>query len=171
MTGVKHRLLGLCLPPLVTWVLDSTLTLLGQSADYWAGNFAAVNEASPTFHQLLQWHPVAFILGCIVWAGIFVGVILLLPDTLSLIISIAVTFGHTVGAATWIVWRFGFQYQACLALLLGAAAILGLGIRHGWRASPAGEYRLAGWSSKWRWIISAMLIAVGVYLFLWPRSP
>ena len=104
------------------------------------------------------------------WAGVFVGIILLLPDTLSLIVSIAVTFGHTVGAATWIVWHFEFKYQACLALLLGSAVVLGLGIRHGWRAVPAEEYDLRGWSSQWRWMVSGMLFAVGVYLFLWPRT-
>ncbi len=168
---VKRRLLGLCLPPLLFWALDNTLTLIGQSADYWAGNYSAANEASPTFNQLLKIHPIAFVLGDIAWAAVFVGIILLLPDTLALIISIAVTFGHAVGAATWILWRFGYQYQASLALLLGSAIVLGLGIRYGWRAAPAEEYQLRGWSWRWRWIVSACLFAVGVYLYLWPRSP
>jgi len=170
MSGVTRRLLGLCLPPLLAWGLDVTLTLVGQSADYWAGNYAAVNEASPTFNQLLQIHPMAFVLGDLVWAAVFVGIILLLPDTLALIISIAVTFGHTIGAATWMLWRFEYRYQASLALLLGSSVVLGLGVRYGWRAAPAEEYNLRGWSWRWRWIVSACLFAVGVYLYLWPRS-
>ena len=67
---------------------------------------------SPTFKHLLEVHPVAFALGNAAWAASFVGVILLLPDVLALIASIAVTLGHTVGAATWILWRFHYGYQA-----------------------------------------------------------
>ena len=171
MRGVTGRLLGLCLPALLAWALDNTLTLIGQSAEYWAGNYAAVNESSPTFNHLLQVHPAAFALGAVAWAGVFTGIILLLPDALALIIGIAVTLGHTVGAATWILWRFGFGYQTCNALFLGTAIILGLGIRYGWRAVPADEYHLRGWSWRRRWIVSALLFAVGAYLFLWPRSP
>jgi hypothetical protein len=171
MKGVTRRLLGLCLPALLAWALDNSVTLVGQSPAYWAGNYAAVNEGSPTFNQLLQIHPTAFALGAVVWAGVFTGIILLLPDVLALIISIAVTLGHTVGAATWILYRFGYGYQMCNALFLGSAIALGLGIRYGWRAVPADEYDLRGWSWRRRWIVAALLFAVGTYLFLWPRSP
>jgi hypothetical protein len=170
MRGVRRRLLGLCLPALLAWALDNTLTLAGQSPAYWDGNYAAVNEASPTFNHLLQFHPAAFVLGAVVWAAVFIGIILLLPDVFALILSIAVTLGHTVGAATWILWRFGYGYQMCNALFLGAAAVLGLGIRYGWQAAPADEYDLGGWSLGRRWMAAAVLFAVGAYLFLWPRS-
>ena len=50
MCGVRQRFLGLCLPALAFAVLDGTLTLAGQSAEYWGGAYARVNEASPTFH-------------------------------------------------------------------------------------------------------------------------
>ncbi len=102
MEGVRRRLMGLCLPPLVLCALDGVLTALGQSGVYWAGDYARVNEASPAFNHLLQIHPAAYAVGILAWAAVFVGIILLLPDTLALIVSIAVTFGHTVGAATWL---------------------------------------------------------------------
>lgn len=171
MRGVGRRLLGLCLPPLLAWALDISLTLIGQAPQYWAGDYSAVNEGSPTFNHLLAVHPLAFALGAAVWAGIFVAIVLLLPDALALIVSIAVTLGHAAGAATWIVWRFGFGYQMCNALFLGVAIALGVGIRYGWRATPEEPYELPGWSWRRRWTIAAALFAVAVYLFLWPRSP
>ena len=170
MEGTKRRLLGLCLPPVLFCLLDAAVTLLGQSAQYWAGNYAQVNEGSPTFHDLLQIHPAAFAVGTLVWIMVFVVGILLLPGTLALIVSIVVTFGHTAGAATWLWGRF-HCYQTCLGLFLISAIVLGVGIRWGWLAVPEQEYRLRGWASFARWGMVSMLFGVGVYLFLWPRSP
>jgi hypothetical protein len=151
--------------------LDGTLTLVGQSAEYWAGHYAQVNEGSPTFNHLLQFHPAAFAAGLLGWAAIFVVVILLLPDAPALILSIAVTFGHTAGAATWLLYRFQHGYQACNALFLTTAIVLGLGIRWGWRAVPANDYKFRGWPAGLRWAVAVGLFGVGVYLFLWPRMP
>ena len=170
MGGIGRRVLGLCLPPLVFCILDGAVTLLGQSVEYWSGDYVRVNEASPTFNHLLQIHPAVYVFGILVWAVVFVGIILLLPDTLALIVSIAVTFGHTVGAATWLLYRFHFGYQACNGLFLLSAVLLGLCIRLGGRASPAQEYRLPDWPPIVRWVLVAVLFGVGMYLFLWPRS-
>lgn len=169
MSGVRQRFLGLGLPPLLFSVLDNVLTLAGQSALYWGGDYTQVNEASPTFHHLLALHPLAFVGGGLVWIVIFVSIILLLPDTLALIVSIALTFGHAAGAATWMLWEFRYGYQAVNGLFLLAAVALSLGIRMGWQARPAEPYRLPPRLATWRWVLSALLLAVGVYLFLWPR--
>ena len=170
-TGMKARLVGLCLPPLLLCALDGSLTLAGQSSDYWAGQFSQVNEGSPTFHHLLALHPAAFAAGIVCWAAMFAAVILLLPDLGALILSIAVTFGHMAGAATWLLWRFQFGYQACNALFLATAVVLGLGIRWCWRAVPEKEYKFRGWPLGTRLLIATGLTVVGVYLFLWPRTP
>lgn len=171
MSGVRNRLLGLCLPPLLLCAFDYTMTLTGQSAAYWAGDYQRVNEVSPSFNHLLQIHPLAFIVGAVMWMAVFVGMILLLPDTLALIFSIAVTFGHTAGTASWLLWRFNYGYQAVNGLFLGSAVLLGLGIRYGWRAVPSCECRFSGWPTGLRWLLIAGLAGVGVYLFLWPRMP
>jgi hypothetical protein len=163
------RFVGLCLPPLVLAVLDGTLTLAGQSAEYWGGEYAEVNEGSPTFRYLLGVHPLAYAGGMATWMAVFVGLILLLPDTLALIVSIAVTFGHTGGAAAWLVWVFAYGYQVANGLLLAAAVVLGLGIRWGWRAGPREEHHLPAALARWRWVLAAALFGLGVYLFLWPR--
>jgi hypothetical protein len=170
MNGLRLRLVGLCLPPMLFSILDAFLTLMGQSANYWGGDYAQVNEVSPTFNHLLAIHPLAFIAGSAVWLGVVVGFLLLVPDTLALIVSIAVVFGHTVGASSWLLWRFQYGYQFCNGLFLLAAVILGLSIRYGWRAAPVVEYRISMLPAHWRWVIAAALFGVGVYLFLWPRS-
>jgi hypothetical protein len=170
MDGLKRRLLGLCLPPLLLCLLDNTLTLVGQSAQYWAGNYLRANEGSPTFHQLLQTHPAAFIAGSAIWAMVFVGGILLLPDTLALIASIAITFGHTIGVATWLLYRFHCGYQLCNSLVLLSATLVGVGIRWGWRARPEPEYRLWKLPSLVRGGLAGLLLGVGMYVYLWPRN-
>lgn len=169
MNGLRLRFVGLCLPPILFSLLDAFLTLMGQSADYWAGNYAQVNEVSPTFNHLLAIHPLAFLAGSAVWLAVVVGFLLLVPDTLALIVSIAVVFGHTVGASSWLLWRFEYGYQFCNGLFLLAAIVLGLSIRYGWRAGPPHEYRIS-LPAPWRWLLAAALFGVGVYLFLWPRS-
>lgn len=170
MNSPSRRLLGLCLPAILACALDDSLTLVGQSSAYWEGNYATANEASPTFNQLLRIHPAAFAGGGIVWAAMFTGVLLLVPDALAIVLCIAITFGHTAGAATWLLWHFRFGYQMCNGLFLAMAVVLGLGIRYGWRAAPAGEYQLRGWNRPMRWSVAIALFALAVYLFLWPRS-
>lgn len=167
--GVGRRLVGLCGPPLAFCALDGTLTLLGQSADYWAGQYDRVNEASPTFAYLLTVRPEAFAVGLAVWAAVFVGVILLLPATPALIVSIGVTFGHAVGSVTWLLWGFQFSYQACNGVFLTAAVLLGLGIRYGWGTVPTRDGRLLAGRPVLNGVLAAALFGVGVYLFLWPR--
>jgi hypothetical protein len=50
-----------------------------------------------------------------------------------------------------------------------AAVALGIGVRVGWQAAPRQDYRLPFLTATWRWVLAAVLFAVGVYLFLWPR--
>jgi hypothetical protein len=170
MNGIKRRLIGLCLPPIVFCIIDGALTLFGQSSAYWAGMRHTANELSPTFHQLLVVHPWAAVAGFLGWMAIFVGVILLLPGMLALSTSIAVTMAHTAGACSWLLFRFQFGYQICNALLLLSALALGGGICWGWKAQPSDEDRLP-LAPFWRWLLIAALVAAAVYLFIWPRTP
>jgi len=171
MTGVGCRLLGLCLPPLVFCTFDAGITLFGQSAAYWAGAYGCVREGSPTPNHLLQIHPTAFATGILVWEMLFVVAILLLPDVLALILSIAVTFGHTAGAATWLWFRFQYGYQWTMWLFLASSIILGSGIHWGWQARPVQKYPMSSWSPVLRWTLIALAVGIAVYLFLWPRTP
>ena len=168
----QRRLLGLCIPPVMFAALDGALTLTGQSAAYWAGNYGRVNELSPTFNHLLSYHPLAFAAGLLAWMLVFCGMILLMPQTLALTTSIAVTVGHTRGATSWLLYRFDYHYQASLGLFLAMALILAVGIRWGWGAEPRSDAPIgARLPGVLRWVMIAMLFAVAVYLFLWPRKP
>jgi len=169
--GLRQRFFGLCVPPLVFCALDTILTLLGQTAEYWkGGQLAYDNESSPTFHYLLSVHPAAFVAGIAGWAAILVVVLLLLPDTLALIVSVAVVLGHAVGAATWLLFHFKFGYQICNGLFLLAAVAIGIGVRWGCQANPSEALRLDRMPQVLRWTLIVLLIGIGVYLFLWPRS-
>lgn len=170
ISGLRQRFLGLCLPPLVFCALDATCTLIGQSAKYWQGQLAYVNEGSPTLHYLLTVHPAAFAAGIAGWAAIFVMVLLLLPDTLALMVSVAIVLGHAAGTATWLYYHFKFGYQMCNGLFLLAAVAIGIGVRWGWQAGPNEALRLDRMPQVWRWALILLLIGIGVYLFLWPRS-
>jgi hypothetical protein len=73
MSLFTRRLIGLCLPAVLVWSVDCTLTLCGQSEAYWADSrtrhtdgitslhhySASVNEVGPTSHYLLALHPLA----------------------------------------------------------------------------------------------------------------
>src|SRR5262245_6147648 len=106
MTGLRQRFLGLCLPPILFCVLDFALTLVFQPPEYWQGDRTRIIEGSPTFHYLLSISPAAFVVGVLVWIALFVALLLLLPDTPALMMSIATVFGHTAGTAAWLRVRF-----------------------------------------------------------------
>lgn len=167
----QRRLLGLCIPPVMFAALDGALTLTGQSAEYWAGNYGRVNELSPTFNHLLAYHPLAFAAGSLAWMLVFCGMILLMPPMLALTTSIAVTVGHALGSMTWLLYWIpsGYQIYGCLSIT--TALVLVVGIRWGWGAEPRSDApagaRLPG---VLRWALIAMLFAIAVYLFLWPRK-
>ena len=165
-----RRLVGLALPVAVFSQLDSASTLAGQSAAYWAGDYAKCNELSPTFHHLLQLHPAAFAAGGLVWLALVAAMLLLLPDALAQVVSTAVTTGHAVGVSSWLAWRFEYGYQAVNGLILLTAVVLVTCQRTGWGAKPPPARPVVGWPAAVRYPLAAGLFGVGVYLFLWPRS-
>jgi hypothetical protein len=170
MTGLRQRFLGLCVPPMLFCVVDFTLTLVFQPAAYWQGDRTSIIEGSPTFHYLLTVHPAAFVGGVLVWMALFVALLLLLPDTPALITSIAIVFGHTAGTAAWLKGRFTFDYQLLVSLFVLSAVSIGLGVRWGWQAAPREPLHPGRLSTLWRWTMITALVAVVVYLFLWPRT-
>ena len=74
--------------------LDDGLTLLQQPPAYWAGDYSKAQEGDAWFYHLMAIHPAAFISWRAATAFITVGMILLMPQTLALTISIAYTLGH-----------------------------------------------------------------------------
>ena len=164
--GFKRRFLGLCMPPLVLGLLDGLLTLVGQSSYYW-GNYLAVNEANPIFASLLQVHPVAFLAGAAAWLAMLCTMIVVLPQLAALILSIAVTFGHTIGSGNWLFEHFDLGYQLANGYYLLSACVLGLGIRYA-MGSGMPDADVLGVPANVRAKIGSAVFALAALLYLFP---
>jgi hypothetical protein len=99
-------------------VLDVGLTLRGQPAAYRAGHFDAAVELNPPACWALRQHPALFAAGGLLWLTAVSALVLLLPRALARATALAVVFGHTAGAASWLA-REGWAGWG-LALLLFA---------------------------------------------------
>ena len=112
----------MCAGPVVMVVVDATLTLWGQAPEYWTDGYAFVRENNPIACRLLELHPVAFVLGVVLWTALFTAAIHRLPIEWARVVAFVVMFGHTFGAATWLLrWPFGLV--AVLGIFLLARAL------------------------------------------------
>jgi hypothetical protein len=177
MSYWKRRLLGIGIPCLFALLLDAGLTTLGQSPEYWNGDYSAVKEGNPFFRNLFAIHPGAAIAGYVVWAGVLIGLILLLPEVLAVVLAIAVVFGHVGGAYTWMqyfewVEPFGQGwFQTAGGLLPAAAVVLGIGLTWGLTETERREPGVARPSMPGavRWGLIAVLLGVSVYVWILAR--
>ena len=131
-TGVRKRFLGLCIPSMLFAAMDYSLTLFGQSTEYWSGQFSHVNKALPFMSFLLRIHPVAYVAGCFMILFCLATFILLLSDTLALIVCMAASLSNTIGVSTWLL-RYPHGLQLCSGFILISALVLALCLRWGWR--------------------------------------
>jgi hypothetical protein len=181
MSTWRRRLLGMGLPCLLALALDATLTMWGQPEEYWAGNYSLTTEASPFFRQFFVLGPAAAIAGYAAWAGVLLGLILLLPEALAVSFSLAVVFGHTAGACMWLdglttVGRLGGGlpvrwFQTAHGMFPAAAVVLGVGLC--WSLRDPGQGQVKGADrpcNPWlRWGLLAALLAIGAYMMLFPH--
>lgn len=138
MSNLKRRLLGMGLPFLFAFLLDFGLTLHGQPAAYWAGNYACSTEQAPFFRRLYVIHPLAAVAGASTWAGLTIGLLVLLPEVLAMILFIFVVDAHIHGAYSWIIptivdkvgqdrffkvewYQFGMGTNLAAAIIIGVA--------------------------------------------------
>jgi hypothetical protein len=167
---LPRNALWLLLPPIALCSLDLGLTLYGQSTDYWAGNYSAVSEGSPSFAHYLSIHPLMFAGAGLLWMAFFSAVILLLPEKLALTLSIGVMLGHMAGAASWLMYRFG-AYQMCNALFIVTAGLIVLAFKRGQRTDgrSAFDWERTGLPGWIRWLLIAVLALLPTWWFLIPR--
>jgi len=176
MSDWLRRLLGLGLPCLLAFLLDLSYTLHGQPPEYWAGNYGQTTEGAPFYRMLYQWSPVGAVFGHLIWAGLIGGLLILLPEVFAIVLAIAVVFGHTAGAYTWInamlmrangVEASGW-YQVANGMFLLSALVVGVGVHWEVRSSalsgePVASRRLSG---RIRWCLVAMIFsAVAAIVF------
>ena len=171
MGDYKRRLLGLGLPCLGAFLLDTTLRLCAQPEAYWAGNYNYILlEGTPFVRSLFAWHPLAAVCGFALWAAIIVGLLLLLPRAFAVVLSIAVVFGHGAGALSW---SLRFMDQVGYLPINGAFLITGIGLGAGlhWylKSSRHGENKeldLPTYRELLRWGAIMALSGMGCYLFV-----
>jgi len=164
-----RKFVGLCVPPLVLALADAALTLLGQSEAYWASSFA-VNEASPGFAALLKLGPWILAAGAVVWMLAFCSVIVAAPPLFALILSIAVSVGHTVGSGSWIFehFRFGAGYQIANFYYLFSAVLIGIGARHAFPFGIGSSDNALLVDRGTRVLVCGVLFAAACLMFLVP---
>jgi hypothetical protein len=172
VANIRRRFLGLCLLPVLLSCLDNGLTLWRQPDEHWRGDYARAREGNVWHYRLMAYHPFALVAEEAGSMLLFVGMILLLPQTLALTISIAATLGYTVGASTWLLYggiRYGHELFCGLCLLTALA--LAVGIRWGWRAEPRGDELVgARWPVAVRWALILALSGLAIYINLWPHQ-
>ena len=110
----------MCCGPVVACLCDLPVTLTGQSAEYWSGNWAAVTEGNPIPHWLLTQHPLALCGGIAVWIAVFCTAILRLRPQPARVVAFVVMLGHATAAGTWLLNMkpWGILYAGCLLVFL-----------------------------------------------------
>jgi len=89
-------------PALGLYTADLGLTLAGQTAAYWNGDYSQAVEHNPLAYPILARHPVLFISAGVAWAAVFSTVIVLWRNRVSDWIAVLLAFGHAVGGSTWL---------------------------------------------------------------------
>jgi hypothetical protein len=121
---LAHKKAWLCIAPVLLFGIDIAFTLAGQPPEYWAGNYHLANETSPPGYWLLAKHPAAFVGAAAVWAGLLSLVVLLLPPTISKIVSLAFVIGHTRGSSSWFERVLGLGYWSLLLFFALASSLV-----------------------------------------------
>lgn len=96
------RRLWLLLPALGLYAADIGLTLSGQSAAYWGGDYSQALEHNPLAYPILVRHPAWFVGAGLAWAVVFSTVILLWRNHISNLLAVFLACGHAFGGSTWL---------------------------------------------------------------------
>lgn len=163
------RSLWLLAPPILMSCLDNGLTLNGQSSRYWEGNYAAVNEWSPSFHYFLSIHPLAFAGMTLVWMAIFSTLIAILPEKAGMTVSITVVLGHMIGAGSWPPFRGSYQLGSALILSTSIVIVTSFSLGRCGTGQPILDWSCTGLPSWTRWAIAVGLFCLPVWWFLIPH--
>jgi len=116
--------LWLCLPVILTCLMDVTITLSGQPAEYWIRSYSVVNEANPVSYWFLSMHPVAFVLYSIYVLLIVSLLIIALPEIASKSISVFYTIGSAKAIYYWMVGTLHRGFWISNLLLIIPAIVL-----------------------------------------------
>jgi hypothetical protein len=162
MTDTKRRLLGMGIPLGLVFCADTALAVEG----------GRVIPDSLILHALARIHPQVVLCGYLAWAATIVGLLLLTPEVLAVILTIAVAFGHVAGTYSQLTSVLGhWWYQAANGMFLITALALGTGLW--WSARPSLRVNRATRATclpPWlRWGLIASLSGVAGGMVLIPQ--
>ena len=119
MMATRCRLVLLML---TVYAADVGLTLAGQSADYWAGDYSLANEGNPLARPFLVGSPWLFLAGAVVWGVLLAAVVLLWRHRAGEWLAVLCTLGHAFGGACWLAlygavgWVFVLLYLVAVTM-------------------------------------------------------
>jgi hypothetical protein len=143
--SMRRQRLRLCVPPMLAGLFDLSLTLLGQSASYWAGELWTAREGAPHGMWLFNQHQLAFPLAFAGWIAVYCTAILLLPRGLARVGAVAVTVGHVGAGNSWLSYLAGYWFTIAADIAAAAMIVTALGKEEsGWRNRTGTDASLAG---------------------------
>jgi hypothetical protein len=113
--------LWLVVPVALLCAADAGLTLAGQSAAYWAGDYAAAVEANPFARPFLVQSPWLFIGLAAAWLVVVAAIVLAWRHPLAVWLAVLVAAAHAVGGASWLTRGSPWQLVAAGVYLAVAA--------------------------------------------------
>ncbi len=123
LEGNVRARLWLLLPAVCLFAGDISMTLAGQPATYWAGDYSTAAEYNPIVFPLLARHPALFVAGALLWLGLAAALVLLWRHSLTVWLAMAIALGSALGASTWLA-RHGAGGWILAVVYLSAAAII-----------------------------------------------
>lgn len=119
----------LVVPLAAALTADVALTLGGQPAAYWAGDFTLAEEANPIGFELLARSPCLFALAAAGWLLALALAVLRAPAVGAAWLAGGCTLAHALGGCSWLVAGGPWGWVAAVAYL----AALGRFARWCWR--------------------------------------
>lgn len=137
--GVPPRLaIRLLILPATLSVVDFSVTLSFQPADYWEGDRTALIEANPIARWVLMLHPLLIVPAMMTWYVLMFPLIFQTPARIGLRVIAIHLLGHIIAISGWLI-RMHEDGVWWVILLVGAVGLLTVGIlgpfRRQWSAS------------------------------------
>lgn len=167
--NISTKAIGLIFPPSLFILLNYGFALVGQSKEYWRGDYSLANDLSPSFSWLLSIHPMAYVFAIFIWLVCLWISLLLLPQLLSQILSLTITIGYTAGAWSWLVYSLHLAQIANLLFFLAAIIIV-----YSLKNLQNSDYPILDWQKTGlpdfvRWFTIVILLSFPVWWFIFPR--
>ena len=108
-------------------IFDLAMTLAGQPASYWHKPTTA-NEGDPIVRLIMHQGIAPLLLVSVVYCGVIVAVVSLLPRRAALIVLLVFTLWHYYGGSTWLKFRFDYEYGPVLSAVVLAVLLVAAGL-------------------------------------------